>query len=202
MSNAQQLTVNVYNFAQLPEEAKQVVIQKHIESGCYDNSIHEQADYNYSLSVFASAFNSISGSLIVGEVAKDQIVQAINRAVQIQAKENPYFGESLQTKYNGVINNIKDAIEIAQNCPFTGVCTDFYLMDTIIKYLDGTAHQDLTVKALLSKAKANGRNELAKQCRYYKSRKHVEESLNEYCEDLFFADCTKVPQCLYVDQAV
>ena len=198
MSNAQKFTVNVYNFAQLPKEAKQVIIQRNIDSGWYDTSSHEQADYNHSLSVFASAFNSISGSLIVGEVAKDQIVQAINRAVQIKAKANPYFEESLQSKYNGVINTIEDAIEVAQNCPFTGVCTDFYLMDTIIKYLDGTAYQELPVKALLSKAKAHGRNELAKQCRYYKSRKHVEESLNEYCEDLFFVDGTKVPQCLYV----
>lgn len=200
MSQAQQLSVSVYPFTQLPKEAKKIVTDRHIELGWYDYSDSESADYNQSLAVFNSAFNNTFNYLLVGDAAKEFLVHSINRAVQIQAKANHFFEESLKKEYGGEITNLEDALIVAKSCSLTGVCTDFYLMDTIIKFLDGTAYQDLTIKELLSKAKANGRNELNKICRFFSTRKHVEECLTEMCEDLFFKDGTTVPKAL-LDQA-
>ena len=193
----QSINVKLYEYSELKKEAQAVVINAHIESEWYDYSDHETSEYNKSLDEFNKSFNPflhLSGA--TKDEAKNIIIKCLNNACKDQAKGNEYFEESFQNKYNGVIDTIDKALLAIGNCTLTGCCTDFYVLDTISEFLKGEKYQNLSFGELITLAKQNGRQELNKQKRYFKTKKHVHSSLEEMCEKIYLENGEEAPSAI------
>lgn len=192
-----QLSVNVFQFDELSKAAQKVVVEKYLDNGWYDYSDHERSEYNKSLEIFNSAFASLAGlGGLKGQQAKEAIVMAMDKAARIQAAANRFYAETFNEKFNGKISNIEQAMQLTSDCSLTGLCTDYYLLDTIHFFLNGEKHQDLDLSTLIDTAKKDGRNHLQKQCRFYRTKGHVQECLAQRCEDWFYEDGSDVPPSL------
>jgi hypothetical protein len=193
----QEVKIPVFEYTELSKAAQATVVSKYIDNEWFDYSDHEKAEYGASLAVFNASFN-LAGceGQWAGEKAKAALVACANSACLIQARSNKFYAASFNKNYSGEIKTQQDALAAIDSCILTGVCTDFYFMDTIAQFLKGENYQELTLKELLEKAKANARIGLKKQCRHYRTKAYVHECLIEQCESVFFADGTEVPEAI------
>ena len=191
------ITIPLFQYGELSKSAQAVVIEAFKKSSWYDYSDHERYDYNQSLAIFNAAFDTVKylGGHSVNDV-KNLVIQAVNKAAQIHGRENPYYLEYFDDKFESKITNAEQAIKICDHGLLKGQSADFYLTDTIVKFLKGEDYQNLSIGELIKTAHKNGRTALNKQCRFFETKSHIHQCLMDDCSDWFLEDGSKAPSVL------